>query len=168
MFSQPTLIQFKVISPCPVTTGLDKKSLSIFLINFIYILKGCDKAFREPFFLQAEQPQSSQPFSAGNVLRHSDHFCGLPQDLLQQVHVCHVLRAPELDAGVPGGSYPSGAERQNPLPCLAPHAAGDTAQGTAVLLFYQCTLPSHVQFFFHQHPCVLLLRATLNDFIPSL
>ncbi|KAK4822001.1 hypothetical protein QYF61_006615, partial [Mycteria americana] len=46
----------------------------------------------------AEQPQLSQPFFIGEVFHPSDHFCGSPLDLLQQVHVFPVLRAPELDA----------------------------------------------------------------------
>jgi len=48
--------------------------------------------------------------------------------LLQQVHVCPVLRAPELDAGLPGRSHQSGAEGQNPLPHPPGHAAGDVAR----------------------------------------
>jgi len=39
-----------------------------------------------------------------------------------------VLRAPELDAGLPGRSHQSGAAGQNPLPRPAGHAAGDAAQ----------------------------------------
>ncbi|KAK4831138.1 hypothetical protein QYF61_015441, partial [Mycteria americana] len=47
---------------------------------------------------EAEQPQLSQPVLVGEVLQPSDHFCGPPLDLLQQLHVLLVLRAPELDA----------------------------------------------------------------------
>ncbi|KAK4816953.1 hypothetical protein QYF61_025776, partial [Mycteria americana] len=41
---------------------------------------------------------NSQLFLIGEVLHPPDHFCGPPLDLLQQVHVFPVLRAPELDA----------------------------------------------------------------------
>jgi len=44
------------------------------------------------------------------VLQPSDHFCDPPLDLLQQGHVCPVLRAPELDAGLQVGSLQSRAE----------------------------------------------------------
>ncbi|KAK4816254.1 hypothetical protein QYF61_013888 [Mycteria americana] len=47
---------------------------------------------------QAEQPQLSQPVLVGEMLQPSDHFCGPPLDLLQELHVLLVLRAPELDA----------------------------------------------------------------------
>ncbi|KAK4830698.1 LOW QUALITY PROTEIN: hypothetical protein QYF61_012867 [Mycteria americana] len=46
----------------------------------------------------AKQPQLSQLFLIGEVFQPSDHFCGPPLDLLQQVHVSPVLRTPELDA----------------------------------------------------------------------
>jgi len=39
------------------------------------------------------------------MLQPSDHFCGPPLDLVQQVHVLLVLRAPELDAGLQVGSH---------------------------------------------------------------
>jgi len=45
-----------------------------------------------------------------------------------------VLRAPELDTGLPGRSHQSGAEVQNPLPQPAGHVAFDAAQGMAGLL----------------------------------
>jgi len=57
-----------------------------------------------------------------------------------------VLRAPELDAGLPGGSHQSRAEGQDPPPRPVDHAAGDAAQGTAGL-GCQRTLPAHVQLF---------------------
>jgi len=56
-----------------------------------------------------------------------------------------VLRAPELDAGLPGGSHWSGAEGKNLPPCPAGHAAGDAAHGTAGLLGCECKLPGHVE-----------------------
>jgi len=40
---------------------------------------------------------------------------GPPLALLQQLQVCPVLRAPELDSGLAGVSHQSGAEGQNPL-----------------------------------------------------
>ncbi|PKU38867.1 phospholipase a1 member hypothetical protein [Limosa lapponica baueri] len=64
----------------------------------LQVLKGCYKVSTEPSLLQAEQPQLSQPVLIGEVLQPSDHFCGPPVDLLQNVHVLPVLRPPELDA----------------------------------------------------------------------
>jgi len=50
---------------------------------------------------------------------------GPPLAPLPQLQVCPVLRAPELDAGLLGGSHQSGAEGQNPFPRPTAHAAGD-------------------------------------------
>ena len=63
----------------------------------------------------------------GEVLHPSDHFCHLPLDPLQQVHVFPVLRATELDAGLQVGSHHSTVEGQNHLPRPAGHAAFDAA-----------------------------------------
>jgi len=78
-----------------------------------------------------------------------------------------VLRAPELDAGLPGASHWSGAEGQNPLPRPAAPAAGDAAQDMAGLLGCERTLVAHRQLFIHQNPQALLSRAALNPFIPQ-
>ena len=64
----------------------------------------------EPSLLQAEQPQLSQAFLIGEVLRPSDHFCVRPLDLLQQVHVFPVLRTPELNAACQVGAHQSGVD----------------------------------------------------------
>ncbi|KAK4806889.1 hypothetical protein QYF61_012610 [Mycteria americana] len=87
-----------------------------------HLLKGCNKVSPEPSLLQAEQPQLSQPFFIGEVFQPSDHFCGLPLDPLQQVHVFLVLRAPELDA---------------------------VLQDTIGFLGCKCTLLAHVQLFIY-------------------
>ena len=52
----------------------------------------------EPSRLQAEQPQLFQPALMGEVFHTLNHYCGPPLDLLQQVYVSLVLRAPHLDA----------------------------------------------------------------------
>ncbi|KAK4824151.1 hypothetical protein QYF61_011229 [Mycteria americana] len=117
--------------------------------------------------LSAEQPQLSQPVLVGEVFQPSDHFHGPPLDLLQQVHVFCVLRAPELDAGLQVGSHQSRAEGQNHLPRPAGHASFDAAQGTVGLLGCEHTLSAHVQLFIHQYPRVLLCRAAFNPFIPQ-
>ena len=83
-----------------------------------------------------------------------------PLDPLQHLHVFTVLRAPELDARLPGTSHQSGAEGHNPLPRSAAHAAGDAAQGLVGLLGCEYTLPGHIEFMVNQHPQLLLLRAT--------
>ncbi|KAK4818126.1 hypothetical protein QYF61_006213 [Mycteria americana] len=104
------------------------------------IMKGCNKVSLEPSLLQAEQPHLSQPVFIGEVFQPSDHFCGPPLDLLQQVHLFPVLRAPELDA---------------------------VLQNTVGLLGCERTLSAHVQLFIHQYPQVLLCRAALNHIIPQ-
>jgi len=118
--------------------------------------------------LQAEQPQLSQPFLTGEMLQPSDHLCGPPLDPLQHLHVFPVLGSPELDTGLQVGSQQSGVEGQNPLSQPAGHAALDAAQDTVGLLGCERTLMAHVQLFIHQYPQVLLDRAALNPFMPSL
>ncbi|KAK4821329.1 hypothetical protein QYF61_018234 [Mycteria americana] len=104
------------------------------------VLEGCYKVSPEPSLLRAEKPQLSRPFFIGEVFHPSDHFCGPPLDLLQQVHVLLVLRAPELDA---------------------------VLQDTGGFLGCEHTLVAHVQLFIHQYSQVLLCRAALNPFIPQ-
>jgi len=90
-----------------------------------------------------------------------------PLALLQQVHVCPVLKAPELDTGLLGGCYQSGAEGQNPLPRPAGHTAGDAAQDMVGLLGCEHTLSAHVQLFIYQYPQALPSRAALSPCIPQ-
>jgi len=49
---------------------------------------------------------------------------GPPLAPLPQLQLCPVLRAPELDAGLPRGSQQSGVEGQNPLPRPVPTLLG--------------------------------------------
>ena len=53
------------------------KSLSVFLIIPLYILKGHSEVSSDPSILQVEQPQLSQPFLIAEVFQPSDLFCGL-------------------------------------------------------------------------------------------
>ena len=115
-------------------------------------------------FLWAEQPHLSQSFILGEVFHPSDYFCGPPLDLLQQVHVFLVLRAPELDARLQVGSHQNGAEGQNPLLRPAGHASFDAAQDTIGFLGCERTLLGHVELLINQHPQVRVLRAALNPF----
>ena len=39
-------------------------------------MKGHNKVFEQPCFLQAEQPQLTQPFLMWEVFHLSDDFCG--------------------------------------------------------------------------------------------
>jgi len=72
---------------------------------------------------------------------------GPPLAPLPQLQLCPVLRAPELGAGLPGGSQQSGAEGQNPLPGPAAHAAGDAAQGTVGRLGCERMIPDTYQMY---------------------
>ena len=54
--------------------------------------------------------------------------------MLQQVHVCPVLRALEMDTGLQVSYHQSGAEGRNPLPRPAGHTAFDAAQDMDGLL----------------------------------
>jgi len=148
-------------------TGLAEKIVLIFPTSPLQVLKGRNKVSLQLSLLQAEQPLLFQLVLVGEVFQPLGHFCGLPPDPLQQVHVL-VLGAPEPDVGLQVGSHQSRAERQNSLPRPADHASLDAAQGTVGLLGCECMLPAHIWFFIYQFPQVLLLRAALNPFIPIL
>jgi len=85
-----------------------------------------------------------------------------PLDLLHQVHVLPVLRAPQLDAGLQVGSHQSRIEGQNHLPCPAGHTSLDAAQDMVGSLGCERSLPGHIELLVNQHPQVLLGRAALN------
>ena len=103
--------------PCPIATGSAKKPVLIFLISPLWVPKACTKVSLEPYLLQAEQRQLSQPFLTGEVLHPSGHLCGPPLEPLQQLHVFPVLRAPELDAGLQVGSQQSRGVESPPSTC---------------------------------------------------
>jgi len=69
LYTQPksTSFQFKTIALYPATTGLGKKSFSIFLISPLYILKGCNNVPTKLCLFQTEKPQLSQPVLTGEV-----------------------------------------------------------------------------------------------------
>ena len=120
----------------------------------------------EPFLLQAEQPQLSQSFLIAEMLQLSDHSCGLPLDLPQQLHVFPVLRAPEMDTGLQVGSHQSRVEGKNQPPRPAGHSSFVGAQNTVGLLSCKHMFSGHVQLFIHQYCQVLLGSTALNPFIP--
>jgi len=92
-------------------------SLCSSLVDPFQVLEGCCKVFLETSLLQAEQPQLAQPFLTGEVFQPS--FLWPPLDLVQQVHVFPVLRAPELDAGLQVGSEHNRGTESPPLTCWA-------------------------------------------------
>jgi len=96
------------------------KSPSPTFLYALQVLEGCYKVSLQPSLLQAGQCQLSQPFLLEEVLHPSDHFCGPPVDLLQQVHVLLMLGAPELNARLQVGSHQSGGAESPPLTCW-PH-----------------------------------------------
>ena len=69
----------------------------LLLISSLQVLKGCSEVSLEPSLLQAKQAQIPQPFFTGEVLQPSDHLCGHPLDLLQQLCILPALGAPDLD-----------------------------------------------------------------------
>ena len=71
----------------------------------------------EPSLLQAEEPQLSQPLLVEEVLQPSDHLRVPPLDVIQQVRVLLVLRAPEMDAVLQAVSHESRRAESPPLTC---------------------------------------------------
>ena len=88
------------LKPFPLVLLLDAlciKSLPSFSVGPLQVLEGLYMVSSEPSLLQAEESHLSQPVLIGKVLQLSDHLCGPPLDLLQQLNVLLVLGALELD-----------------------------------------------------------------------
>jgi len=66
-------------------------------ISSFYVLEACSEVSQKLSLLQAERAHLPQPVFIGEVLQPSDHPCGPPLDLLQQVHILLVLGAPSLE-----------------------------------------------------------------------
>ncbi|PKU45367.1 hypothetical protein llap_4311 [Limosa lapponica baueri] len=77
---------------------------SLVIIEGNQVLELRYKVSLELSLLQDEKLQLSQPVLLGDMLQPSDHLCGPPLDLFQQVHVLLMLGAPELDAVLQGCS----------------------------------------------------------------
>jgi len=89
----------------PITTLPDEESLFIFPVGTMDVLEGHKEVPLELSLLHTEQPQFPQPVPVGEVLQPSDHLCGPPLDLLQQLHVLPVLGTPELNTVLQVGSH---------------------------------------------------------------
>ena len=94
----------------------------------LHVLEGCYKVSLETSLLQVEEPQLSQPVLIVEVLQLSDHPCGPPLDLLQQLHLLPTLGSPELDAVLQVASHKSRLEGQNHLACPSGHVSLGTTQ----------------------------------------
>ena len=57
------------MTPRPVTTLPDRRSLPIFPVGPLSVLEGCSKVSPEPSLLQAKQPQLSEPVLIGEVFQ---------------------------------------------------------------------------------------------------
>ena len=66
--------------------------------------------------LQADQAQIPQLVFIGKVLQPFSYLCGLPLDLLQQLHIFPVLGAPGLDTVLQ--MEPTRAEQRGTIPSL--------------------------------------------------
>ena len=79
--------------------------------------KGATRSPWNLLFYRLSKPQCPQPFLITDVFYPSSHFCGPTLDLLPQIYVFPVLRAPELDAGLQEGSHQSRGAESPPLTC---------------------------------------------------
>ncbi|KAJ7409189.1 hypothetical protein WISP_116128 [Willisornis vidua] len=80
---QPPLSQHEPTFSCPVASCLgEETSLHISTNSFQEVVES-DKVFLDPPFLQAKQPQISQPFLIGLVLKSFHQPCCSSLDLLQ-------------------------------------------------------------------------------------
>jgi len=81
-------------------------------LKFIKLQPACRGQVCQPSYQVRSGPfqtglelQFPQPFLIGEVLQPSDHLSGPPLELLQQLHIPPVLRAPNLDAVLQMGPH---------------------------------------------------------------
>ncbi|KAJ7397896.1 hypothetical protein BTVI_130714 [Pitangus sulphuratus] len=79
----------------------------------------------ETALLQAEQPQVSQPVFIREVLQPSDHLPGPSLGPIQKVHICLVLRIPDLDEAFQVGKRANG---------ILAHISNSMASRTGVVI----------------------------------
>jgi len=101
----------------------------LLLISSPQGLEGCNEPSPKPSFPQAKQTQLPQPFFIREVLQPSEHLCGSPLDLLQQLCILLVLGASGLDAVLQGR-----VERDSHLPYPAGCSSFDAAQDAVSVL----------------------------------
>jgi len=97
-----------------------------------------------------------------------NHFCGLPLDMTQQVHISVIPRIPHLDTVLHMMSHHCRIEAQDHLLPASNHTPFDGAQDTVCFLGCKGTLLIHVQLTIPQYPQVIFSRAVLCSFIPQL
>ena len=147
------------ISPCPVAIDSAKESVPFFLSSPLDSEKPLS-GHLSLLFSRLNSPSSlSCPHSKSVVFHPLDHFCGLPLDTLQQVHLSPVLRTPHEDAVLQMRSHQCRIERQDHLPQPACHASFDIAQDTVGFVGCEGTLLAHVHLAIHQYPRVLFVLA---------
>lgn len=158
--SVKTYSQFKTTAPCPVNTSPCRKSFSIFLIGPFYILKCWNTISPQSSFLQAEEPQLSQPFLIEEVLQIPYHFHVPSLDSFQEVHVL-MFGVLVLEAG--GVSWEK-EERATSFQLLST-VLFDAAWDIVGFLDCKCTLSDYIHFATHQYCQIFLYRAALNPLI---
>ena len=120
-------------------------------------------------FSKLNKPKSLKLSS--DVLPLSNHFCGPPLDLLQQIHIFLVLVTIGLDTVLQMGHHEGSIESDNPLPLPAGPFFFDAAQNTIGPFGCKGTLLAHVQIFVHVHfrtPKIFSAGLFSVSFSPSL
>ena len=164
-YSQSTLFELEVISPCSVTTAPAQEYVPFFP-GAPLILKGLCQVPLKPSLPQAEKPQLFQPVLVAEVFHPLDHFCDPPLDAHQQVYVSPVLRTPHLDALSKVRPHQHAADGQDRLPRPAGHTSFDAVQDMVGFLGCEGTLLAHVQLTIYQYTQIFLNKAPLNPVIP--
>lgn len=124
---EPPMFQFVPIAFEPVWAPLKRVWLSLSCILPLGIYTH-SWDLSEASFLQAEQPQCTQPVPRQEMLQSFNHPCSPSLDSLQYVHVSHILGSPELDTGLQMVPHQCWLEGQDHMPQPAGSAFPDTAQ----------------------------------------
>ncbi|KAK4829457.1 LOW QUALITY PROTEIN: hypothetical protein QYF61_004675, partial [Mycteria americana] len=148
--SKPPLVQLEAISSHPITCYLGAETDPHLTTPSFQVVVESDKVSPQPPFLQAKQPQFSQPL----LIRLTLHqLCCPSLDTLQHLNVSLVERGPKLNTVF---------ERHDHFPSPAGHTIFDTSQDAIGLLGHLFTLLAHIQAAVNQHSQVLLCWAAFQ------
>ncbi|KAK4829782.1 LOW QUALITY PROTEIN: hypothetical protein QYF61_006581 [Mycteria americana] len=165
--SKPPLVQLEAISSCPMACYLGEETDPHLTTTSFQVVVKSDKVSPQPPFLQAKQPQFSQPLLIRLVLQtlHQLHCPSL--DTLQHLNVSLVVRGPKLNTVFEVRPHQCRVQGHNHFPSPAGCTIPDTSQDTIGLLGHLGTLPAHIHMAIDQHPQVLFHRAAFQPLCPK-
>ncbi|KAJ7404997.1 hypothetical protein WISP_142413 [Willisornis vidua] len=155
------------MSSCPIAGCPGKETDPHLATTSFQVVVKNDKDFPGPPFLQAEQPQVSQPLFVELVFQtlHQPRCPSL--DLLQHLNNLPKFRGPELDTATEVWPHQFQVQRKNHFPGPAGHTIPDTDQDATGHLGHLGTLQAHGQSGVNPNPQVPFCLAALQPLCPQ-